>query len=259
MARSDALLRDRAAVERPALKSWQQGGMCRRFQYRASPGRYSRRDVTTATPWADGNARCGRRHRALRADPDFADAPRALVMIGFASLRLGLAPEAGTAFRRALERDPHGRYARVAQLGRAAALRERHRWDEARTALASLAEPPAGLRCEVLAERAALARATGRHDEDAPTDTRMPPVPSVRRAAGDNAHASSRCPWHRASQCAARVARRGARRRGTPIRYARRLARDNDLVAARRIRRALDRVGPAARSLRAASRGSTRW
>jgi len=167
-----------AAVERLALKGWRQGGMTpdAPATHTSPAGRYLAADVTYLRTLMGQMApldAVAAYDRALRADPDFADAPRALVMIGFASLRLGLAPEADTAFRRAFERDPHGRYARVAQLGRAAALRERHRWDEARTALASLAEPPAGLRCEVLAERAALARATGRHDEAAPIDVRI--------------------------------------------------------------------------------------
>ena len=168
-----------AAVERLALKGWRQGGMTpdAPATHTSAAGRYLAADVTYLRTLMGQMApldAVAAYDRALRAAPDFADASRALVMIGFASLRLGLAPEADTAFRRALEREPHGRYARVAQLGRAAALRERGRWDEARTALAALADPvPAGLRCEVLVERAALARATGRHDEAAPLDARI--------------------------------------------------------------------------------------
>ena len=158
-----------AAVERLALKGWRQGGMTpdAPANHSSAAGRYLAADVTylrTLMGQMEPLDAVAAYDRALRAAPGFADAPRALVMIGFASLRLGLAPEADTAFGRALDERPGSRYAGVARIGRAAALRERARFDEAAAILAAIAEPPpAALRCDLLLERAGLARATGRH------------------------------------------------------------------------------------------------
>jgi tetratricopeptide (TPR) repeat protein len=156
------------AVERLALKSWRRGATPAAPAVHASAaGRYLAADVTflrTLTGQAEPLDGIAAYERAVRGAPGFPDAPRALVMIGFASLRLGLAPEAETAFGRALRDYPGGPYETVAALGRVTALRARRRFDEARAALAEVPEDVAsGVRCDVQAERAALARATGAH------------------------------------------------------------------------------------------------
>ena len=160
-----------AAVELLALKGWRKGGMTpdAPANHTSAAGRYLAADVTylrTLMGQMEPLDAVTAYDRALRDAPSFSDAPRALVMIGFASLRLGLAPEADTAFGRALAEQPGGRYAPVARIGRATALRLRRRFAEARAVLAEIAEPPPrALRCDVLFERAALARATGRHTD----------------------------------------------------------------------------------------------
>jgi tetratricopeptide (TPR) repeat protein len=160
-----------AAVERLALKGWRQGGMTpdAPASHVSPAGRYLAADVgylrTLMGQMEPLDAIAGY-DRALRAAPDFPDAPRALAMIGFASLRLGLAPEAETAFARAARDRPTSRYGAIATVGRAMALRARRRFDDARAALASLPRPvPADVRCDVLVERAALARAGAAHAE----------------------------------------------------------------------------------------------
>jgi hypothetical protein len=215
-----------AAVERLALKGWRQGGMTpdAPANHTSPAGRYLAADVTylrtlmgQMTPLDAVSAY----DRALRAAPDFADAPRALVMIGFASLRIGLAPEADTAFRRALDREPHGRYARVAQLGRAAALRERRRWDEARTALAALADPvPAGsvARCSSSARRS-RARPAGTTKRR--RTTRASP-PTVRRSTPCRRRRSpARNRWSLSAAAATRARSWRRRPRGSTSRRAR--------------------------------------
>src|SRR6185369_2294056 len=165
-----------AAVERLALKGWGTGRMTPDAPalHTSAAGRYLAADVTYLRsllgqiPPLDAVAAYA---RALRTAPTFADAPRALVMIGFASLRLGLAPEADIAFDRVLGEYPTSRYTTVAKVGRAAALRQRRRFDEARGLLDSIAMPVTeGVRCEVVAERAGLARGTGHHADAVPLD-----------------------------------------------------------------------------------------
>jgi tetratricopeptide (TPR) repeat protein len=168
-----------AAVERLALKGWRQGGMTpdAPADHTDAAGRYLAADVTylrTLMGQMQPLDAVAAYDRALRSAPGFADAPRALAMIGFASLRLGFAPEADTAFRRVLDEHPESPYANVARVGRATALRQRRRFDEARAALAAIPEPvPAALRCDVLAERAALARDAGHHADAVPLDERV--------------------------------------------------------------------------------------
>jgi hypothetical protein len=92
-----------AAVERLALKGWRQGGMTPNApaDHTSPAGRYLAADVTYLRTLMGQMPPLEAVHaydRALRADPAFPDAARALVMIGFASLRIGLAPEAATAF-----------------------------------------------------------------------------------------------------------------------------------------------------------------
>jgi tetratricopeptide (TPR) repeat protein len=160
-----------AAVERLALKGWRKGGMTpdAPANHVSPAGRYLAADVSylrTLMGQMEPLDAIASYDRALRGAPDFADAPRALAMIGFASLRLGLAPEADTAFTRVVHEHPQSRYATIALVGRAMALRARRRADEARAVLASLPHPvPEGLRCDVMVERAALARTAGAHAE----------------------------------------------------------------------------------------------
>jgi tetratricopeptide (TPR) repeat protein len=160
-----------AAVERLALKGWRQGGMTpdAPAHHSSAAGRYLAADVTflrTLMGQLEPLEAIVAYERALRKAPDFPDAPRALVMVGFASLRLGLAPEADTAFGRALREHPQSRYTIVATIGRAAALRARQRLDDARAVLAAVGDDvPARLRCDVLSERAAIAREARMHAE----------------------------------------------------------------------------------------------
>jgi tetratricopeptide (TPR) repeat protein len=165
-----------AAVERLALKGWSQGGMTpdAPANHTSPAGRYLAADVTylrTLMGQLDPLEAIAAYDRALRAAPGFPDAPRALVMMGFVSLHLGLAPEADTAFGRVLTEYPRSAHATIAQLGHATALRARRRFAEARGALDAVPEAvPAGVRCHVVAERAALARATGRPVEAVAAD-----------------------------------------------------------------------------------------
>jgi tetratricopeptide (TPR) repeat protein len=158
-----------AAVERLALKGWRQGGMTpdAPANHVSPAGRLLAADVSylrTLMGQMEPLDAIAAYDRALRAGPRFPDAPRALTMIGFASLRLGLAPEADTAFARVAREHAATRYRSIAIVGRAMALRARRRFDEARALLASMPEPvPANLRCDVLVERAALARAGAAH------------------------------------------------------------------------------------------------
>ncbi|MGH7896069.1 MAG: tetratricopeptide repeat protein, partial [Candidatus Binatia bacterium] len=159
-----------AAAERLALKSWRQGTLALPVPaphgtpaalYLAADVTYLRTLLGLDEPLAAPRAY----ERALRTAPTFPDAARALVMLGLANLRLGFAPEADLAFARLVREQPESPYAPVATVGRSAALRVRRRFDEARAVLAPLAEhPPARLACDVLTERAALARATGAHE-----------------------------------------------------------------------------------------------
>jgi tetratricopeptide (TPR) repeat protein len=252
-----------AAVERLALKGWRQGGMTPNApaSHTSPAGRYLAADVTylrtlmgQIAPLEAVNAY----DRALRAAPSFPDAPRALVMIGFASLRMGLAPEAATAFGRVSAEYPGSRYAPVAALGRATALRQRGRLDEARAALAEIAEPaPAGVRCEVVVERAALARATKRHadavalDETVARDCpQFDALPSTTLDRADSLLGAGR----RADARALLARPSEALEPGvqaTLIARAAKLAReDGDLAAARgALERALGlRIGPGARA-----------
>jgi tetratricopeptide (TPR) repeat protein len=153
-----------AAAERVALKAWRQGtptlDQLTRHDgaaalYLAADVTYLRtllgRDEPLAGPLAY--------ERALREAPTFPDAPRALLMLGLANLRCGLAPEADMAFARLQHEHPESAYVPAATLWRATALRQRHRLDDARTALAPLlARTPPTLRCDVLVEQAEIAR-----------------------------------------------------------------------------------------------------
>jgi len=168
-----------AAPERLALKAWRQGtpALPAPASYGTPAALYLAADVTyLRTLLGQDQPLAGPQayERALRVAPAFADAPRALVMLGFANLGLGLAPEAELAFTRVVREHRDSRYAAVAAVGRASALRARRRFDEARAALAPLGEhPPVEIACDALAERAALARASGAHDEAAPLDEQV--------------------------------------------------------------------------------------
>jgi tetratricopeptide (TPR) repeat protein len=155
-----------AAVERLALKGWRHGGMTPNAPgpHTSAAGRYLAADVMylrTLMGQIEPLDAIAAYERALRADPGFPDAPRALLMIGFASLHLRLAPEADTAFVRLLASAPAPAHASLAHLGRAMALRLRRRFDAARASLARVRSP--ALRCHVAAEQAALARAEAAH------------------------------------------------------------------------------------------------
>jgi tetratricopeptide (TPR) repeat protein len=179
--------------------------------------------------------------RALRAAPAFPDAPRALVMVGFASLWLGLVPEAETAFGRVLAEHPGSAYVPVATLGRAVAERVRRRFDAARATLATLRDPvPAGVRCDLLAERAALARATGADADAVPLDETIARTCDDRATDPDAilAHASSLAAAGRRADARAMLTDPpdglDAAAQATLLARAADLARaDGDLVAAR--------------------------
>jgi tetratricopeptide (TPR) repeat protein len=160
-----------AAPMRLALKEWRNGTTTLDAPpvHGSAAARYLAADVTYLRALVGRDeplAAIAAYERALRAAPGFADAPRALIMVGFASLDLGLAPEAETAFGRALAEHGGSAYDAVATLGRAIAQRVRRHFDDARATLARLADPmPAAVRCDVLVERGALARATGADGE----------------------------------------------------------------------------------------------
>jgi len=168
-----------AAPERLALKAWRQGtpALPAPAAYGTPATLYLAADVTyLRTLLGQDEPLAGPQayERALRVAPAFPDAPRALVMLGFANLGIGLAPEAELAFTRVVREHRDSPYAAVAAVGRASALRARRRFDEARAALAPLGDhPPVEIACDALAERAALARASGAHDEAAPLDEQV--------------------------------------------------------------------------------------
>jgi tetratricopeptide (TPR) repeat protein len=252
-----------AAVERLALKGWGTGRMTpdAPAPHTSAAGRYLAADVTYLRsllgqiPPLDAIAAYA---RALRTAPTFPDAPRALVMIGFASLRLGLAPEADIAFDRVLGEYPTSRYTTVAKVGRAAALRQRRRFDEARGLLDSIAMPVAeGVRCEVVAERAGLARGTGHHADAVPLDEtiardcpRFTALPATTLDRADSLLAVGRRQDARAL-LAKPPAELGPTAQATLLARAAKLAReDGDLSAARAaLEGALGlRIGPGART-----------
>jgi hypothetical protein len=96
---------------------------------------------------------------ALREFPGFADAPRAQFMLGQAELALGLGPEAAAEFTTLQRRWPESPYVGDAHIGAAAALRLRHRPEEARRVLQETRNHAAGaLLCRAERERIAQAR-----------------------------------------------------------------------------------------------------
>jgi hypothetical protein len=98
--------------------------------------------------------------RAMRDAPDFADAARGQLMLGYAYLAPGLAPEAGAAFAQLARRCPESPLVADAKLGQVAALRVRRRPDEARRLLDAVDATASGeVVCRARRERAALARA----------------------------------------------------------------------------------------------------
>jgi tetratricopeptide (TPR) repeat protein len=93
--------------------------------------------------------------RALRDAPDFPDAPRAYFVLGQANLALEFGPEATAAFQQLERRFPTHPLALEARLGRAAALRLRHRPAEARALVADIARRTTGaVHCRALREQA---------------------------------------------------------------------------------------------------------
>lgn len=105
---------------------------------------------------------------ALRAAPDFPDAPRAELMLGLTNLALGFGPEAGAAFRRLVERHAESPLVPLARVGGAAALRLMHRPEQALRALEPVVSgATGGVLCEARVEQAADASALGRAAEAA--------------------------------------------------------------------------------------------
>jgi AMIN domain len=102
----------------------------------------------------------------LRSAPDFGDADRVELVLGYAYLSLELGPEAGMAFR-TLERDhPDSPLVPFARLGRVAVARVKHRLADARALLdETLRGAVGGVRCRGLLEATALARADGEPTE----------------------------------------------------------------------------------------------
>ncbi|MCW5893768.1 MAG: PAS domain-containing protein [bacterium] len=103
--------------------------------------------------------------RAVRNAPDFAEAPRAQLMVGLAAAWLGFQPEASSAYAIFLDRFPSDALAPYARLGLAAALRARGRLDDARKRLREArVSGGAELACECRVEEARQERAVGRAD-----------------------------------------------------------------------------------------------
>jgi hypothetical protein len=131
--------------------------------------------------------------RALGEAPDFEDAPRGWFLLGQSRLALGFAPEAGVAFRELARRFPGSGLALEARLGEAAALRLRHRSEDARRALAAVrAEAHGELACRTELEAAAQARIAGLATDEvfafrrvAETCPALMELPAVRADHGD--------------------------------------------------------------------------
>lgn len=111
---------------------------------------------------------------ALRTAPDFRDAGRGYLALGFASLWMGLAPEGHAAFNLLVERLPASPEAPYARIGQAIALRARGRLDAARKALDTVSVGLEGdARCEAQLERGRQARAAGKAGAAAETLRRV--------------------------------------------------------------------------------------
>jgi tetratricopeptide (TPR) repeat protein len=162
-----------ASPLRQALEAWRQGGRPQRpLPAPASPAeRYLAADLAyLRAASGDGDLLAARQayEQALRAAPDFPDAPRGALMLGLTNLALGFGPEAGAAFRRLVERHPESPLVPLARVGGAAALRLMHRPEQALRAIeAVLPAATGGVLCEARVEQAADASALGRATEAA--------------------------------------------------------------------------------------------
>jgi tetratricopeptide (TPR) repeat protein len=136
----------------------------------------------------------GAYERALRTVPEFPDAARAELMVGYLNLHLGFAPEATAAFNDMLRRKPDSPLAPYAKLGLATALRLRHRPAEARKALDEvLAKADGETACHARLEEARIASAAGEAAVAADLFRRLsatcPGVLALPGALGDQAEA----------------------------------------------------------------------
>jgi len=104
----------------------------------------------------------GAYERALRVVPEFPDALRAQLMLGYLNLQLGFAPEATAAFAVTAKKGGASPLAPYAKLGLATALRLRHRPEEARRALNEVLPTAQGdMACRARLEEARIASAAG--------------------------------------------------------------------------------------------------
>ncbi len=162
-----------ASPLRQALEAWRQGTRPRGpLPAPASPAeRYLAADLAyLRAVGGDGDLLAARAayEQALRAAPDFPDAPRAELMVGLTNLALGFGPEAGAAFRRLVERHAESPLVPLARVGAAAALRLMHRPEQALRALEPVVSgATGGVLCEARVEQAADASALGRAAEAA--------------------------------------------------------------------------------------------
>ena len=134
----------------------------------------------------------GAYERALRVVPDFPDALRAQLMVGYLNLQLGFAPEATAAFNLMVKKG--GALVPYAKLGLATALRMRHRPEEARKALNDVLPTAQGdILCRARLEEARIASAAGQIAPAADLYRRLasscPGVLGVPGALGDYAEA----------------------------------------------------------------------
>lgn len=158
---------------------------------------YLAADLTTlraAVGLEDTLSALGAYERALRVVPEFPDAIRAQLMVGYLNLQLGFAPEATAAFNLTVKNGGAGPLVLYAKLGLATALRMRHRPEEARKALNDVLPTAQGdVLCHARLEEARIASAAGQVAPAADLYRRLasscPGVLGVPGALGDYAEA----------------------------------------------------------------------